>query len=183
MDNEIIAFFTVAEHEISSERSYVGAMLVTNSEGFPLEFRCTYPLKPTNIQRILYGRAIHQYIGVELCGKSLLEKIDAKPSLIIANKPFLIGLREKTDFPVICIRQGDTPDKGEVSVDISGFYPDKDRKSIKKILVSTMHGFEQEIEGKHKSIQQIISAIDPLEPFERIDKTLDEIKSKDDKFR
>jgi len=169
MENETFAFFTIEEYEISSERSYIGAMLVTNSEGFPLEFRCTYPLRPTNIQRILYGKAIQQYIGVELCGKALLEKIDAKPDLIITGKSFLLGLRKKATSPVVYLRQGDTPDKGEISVE--------------KILVSTIPGFEQELESKHESIKQIITAIDPLEPFERIRKTLDEIKSKDTKFR
>jgi len=144
-------------------------MLVTNNEGFPLEFRCTYPVKPTGIQRILYGKAIQQYIGVELCGKTLLEKIDSKPDLIIADKSFLLGLRKKTEFPVFYLRQGDSPGKGEVSID--------------RFLVSTMPEFGQELESKHESVKQIISSIDPSEPFERIRKTLDEIKSKDTKFR
>ncbi len=169
MENEKIAFFTIEEYEISSERSYVGAMLITNSEGFPLEFRCTYPVKPTGIQRILYGKAIQQYIGVELCGKTLLEKIDTKPDLIIAGKSFLLGLRKKTESPVFYLRQGDSPDNGELS--------------IERFCVSTMPEFVQEIESKHESITQIISSIDPSEPFERIKKTLNEIKSKDAKFR
>ena len=46
-----------------------------------------------------------------------------------------------------------------------------------------MPEFVQEIESKHESITQIISSIDPSEPFERIKKTLNEIKSKDAKFR
>jgi hypothetical protein len=46
--------------------------MVIDHRGYPLEFRCTTPVKPTPIQKIIYGSLLDQYIGVELCGKRLL---------------------------------------------------------------------------------------------------------------
>ena len=38
----------------SSAKGYLGAILITDFKGFPLEFKYTDPIVPTKIQQILY---------------------------------------------------------------------------------------------------------------------------------
>jgi len=58
MDNQdrnrskyMLAFLSLCE--TLSRDGYIGAILVTDERGIPQEFRCTYPVKPTMIQRVL----------------------------------------------------------------------------------------------------------------------------------
>ena len=62
----------LALYETSGNEGYLGAILVTNNQGVPQEFRCTHPVKPTNIQKPLYGNTLEPYIGITLCGAPLI---------------------------------------------------------------------------------------------------------------
>ncbi|MEZ4619252.1 MAG: hypothetical protein R2867_27585 [Caldilineaceae bacterium] len=53
----------------SEAKNLLGAILVLDELGKPQEFRVTYPVKPTMIQRQLYGDALVPHVGIELCGK------------------------------------------------------------------------------------------------------------------
>jgi hypothetical protein len=177
-----IAFFTV--DETLNENSYVGAILITNNEGLPLEFQCTYPIRPTAIQKILYGAPVKNYIGINLCGETLLEKIDNKPTLIILNQYYLLGLREKVQCPVIFLRSDSQAGNGETIIELpeSEITTGKEITN-KKYLISTMPKFNEEILQSLDDIKNIFSFINPMEPFERIRQALTEIKEKDEKFR
>jgi len=50
-----LAFVNISIYEDGSVR---GGVLVTDLETRPYEFRVTSPVKPTSIQRILYGKTI-----------------------------------------------------------------------------------------------------------------------------
>ena len=61
MSTKHIGFLQLFE----AEDSYIGAILLTDLDSVPVEFRVTLPVRPTSIQRTLYGRALAPYIGVE----------------------------------------------------------------------------------------------------------------------
>src|SRR3990170_6152507 len=83
----------LALQETSSHDGYLGAILITDLQGVPQEFRCTHPVKPTTIQKPLYGDTLEPYIGVKLCGIPLVESIQNQPALIIVEKEFLLDVR------------------------------------------------------------------------------------------
>ena len=87
------------------ESNYIGAVLVTDFFGVPNEFRCTHPVKPTEIQRQLYGSTLERHIGVELCGKPLLLALQKKPSLVLVKMQFLLSVREGSASPVLFVRR------------------------------------------------------------------------------
>lgn len=95
----------LALYETSNHDGYLGAILVTDLQGVPQEFRCTHPVKPTTLQRPLYGDALESYIGINLCGIPLIESLQNKPSLIVVHKEFLLGVREASSGPVIFVRR------------------------------------------------------------------------------
>ena len=61
--------------------SYRGAILVTDDWGKPLEFRCTPPVKPTAVQRTLYGSTLTPHLLVALIAKPLMDALNEEPAV------------------------------------------------------------------------------------------------------
>ncbi len=71
--NMLLGF--LALYETLSHDGYLGAILITDIQGIPQEFRCTHPVKPTIIPKPLYGNTLEPYIGVNLSGIPLIQSI------------------------------------------------------------------------------------------------------------
>jgi len=65
---DYVAFVTLTEVE---DDVFRGGILVTDSSGKPVEFRCTSPIRPNAVQRTLYGGTLMPHIAVELVGEVL----------------------------------------------------------------------------------------------------------------
>ena len=65
-----------------------GALLVTDDGTRPVEFRCTSPIKPNPLQRMLYGDTLRSYITVDLVGEPLLSAVQEKPVILLVNLCF-----------------------------------------------------------------------------------------------
>ena len=88
----------------ADEKGWIGAMLVTDINGLPLEFRCTTAVKPDTLQRTLYGQKLEPFIKLELCAKRILSQVQRKPRVIFVNSEILLELEPDTDLPVIYIQ-------------------------------------------------------------------------------
>jgi hypothetical protein len=86
-----------------SNDGFLSAVLVTCTQGIPEEFRCTHPLKPTLIQKPLYGDALEPYIGVNLCGVHLFKSIQNSPDLFVVDNDHLLGIRKSNFCPVVSV--------------------------------------------------------------------------------
>ena len=94
-----LGFLTV----IQEQGAYVGGYLVTNLWGRPLEFRLSTAVQPNKVQQILYGPTLNVYIAAELIGKTLVEKTNAKPQMIITDHRTVLELRRYIDVPVVWV--------------------------------------------------------------------------------
>jgi len=70
---------------------YVGGVLVTDGHGLPLEFRHTLPVRPTKLQRALYGGALDRYLRAVVITRRLLDGLERKPGLVLLGDAALIG--------------------------------------------------------------------------------------------
>src|ERR1035438_9283152 len=61
--------------EFDDGAAYRGAILVTDEWSKPLEFRCTAPVRPTDLQRTLYGKSMLPHILTELIGAPLISSV------------------------------------------------------------------------------------------------------------
>jgi len=177
----------LALHETLSHDGYLGGILVTDFQGIPQEFRCTHPVKPTILQRPLYGETLESHIGVNLCGIPLIESIQNKPSLIVVHKEFLLGVRAASSCPVIFVRRA-----GE-AIDIKS--SDSSDKKLKREridcptgrfqpLVLTPHfDFNDDITSAREILGEIFSYLDPIEPFERMLKAIEVLGKQDKRFQ
>ena len=65
------------------EGRFRGASLVVDLRGIPVDFRYTDPIRPTKLERILYGSALDVYLREELILQSLLGAVETKPQVWI----------------------------------------------------------------------------------------------------
>lgn len=95
---------------ITTEQGFLGALLVTNSWGRPLEFRLTTAVNPSRVQQILYGQTLESHIIAELIGKALVEKSSVAPHIVLVDHPLGLDLQACLDVPVVFAarRDGDT---------------------------------------------------------------------------
>ena len=94
-----IAYFAV--HRTQDNLGYIGGLLVINDRGVPQEFRCTAPIRPTNVQKALYGETLEPYMFSELIGPPLVKSLNAMPYCCVVETQKLLEMRERVDLPVI----------------------------------------------------------------------------------
>ena len=70
--------------------AYVGGVLVVDDLGLPIEFRHTLPVRPTRLQRTLYGATLDRYLRSVVIGRRLVEELEHPPPLVIADDPTLV---------------------------------------------------------------------------------------------
>lgn len=69
-------------------------MMVTDNRGYPLEFRATTPVRPSLVQKTLWGAKLEQYVGVELCAKALIRGSQRKPIGVLVPDRSLLDAAE-----------------------------------------------------------------------------------------
>ena len=74
----------------SQEDYFRGAALVTDSRGIPSDFRYTEPVRPTKLERILYGNALDIYLREDIILDNLLGAVQTKPVIWILSDEGLI---------------------------------------------------------------------------------------------
>ncbi|MDR2179423.1 MAG: hypothetical protein LBP21_03860 [Synergistaceae bacterium] len=74
-----------------AEGFFRGASLVVDFRGIPMDFRYTDPIKPTRLEKILYGSALEVYLREELILESLIGAIEVKPMIWVCREADLLS--------------------------------------------------------------------------------------------
>src|SRR5690349_4731310 len=98
-----LAFLAYVQVQDSS--SGRGALLITDEATRPLEFRCTTPIKPNSLQRMLYGSTLRSYIAADLVGEPLLRAVQETPAVVLVREPLFLKLRAKGNVCILCVRR------------------------------------------------------------------------------
>ncbi len=109
MDDKYIAFLDVLE--LDDNTAFRGGCLVTDQETKPVEFRCTAAIRPTELQRVLYGKKLLEYVCNDLVGLPMLKALQSKPSLVLVRLPELLKIRPSIGVPVLWI---ETSPEGDI---------------------------------------------------------------------
>jgi hypothetical protein len=157
-----------------------GALLVTDEATRPLEFRCTTPIQPNALQRMLYGQTLRSYIAGDLVGRPLLDAVQEKPSVILVMEPLFLNLRAKTGISMVCLRrQGEQISAvvGESGGPLGGEPALLNCASgrFQPLTVTGPPNESGELEATLEILRPIFSGTDLLEPFDRIEKVVAEL--------
>jgi len=174
----------VADEE---HKRMLGALLVTDELGKPTEFRVTLPVKPTLIQRQLYGEALLPHVGVELCGLPLYQALKDKPALLVVSHPAFLPLNDRVQSLLVYLERAGS------SLVIKS--TDDGNRSMSDKVASRSGRFEPisltypgAYEASQRSqalalVEDFFRAVDLLEPFERIDVAVRMLQEQDERFR
>ncbi|MDD3013769.1 MAG: hypothetical protein PHC34_08720 [Candidatus Gastranaerophilales bacterium] len=162
----------------SSTNGYIGAILITDYKGFPLEFRYTDPIIPTKIQQMLYGKGLEKYVKLDVITDSLLRILSNRVSVLLVQDEDLLNY--KTDNIVI-IRVSSTKappmaSSGELSEVKKSEYLLQIAQSNHPIRLQFSPNFECVGERFESIIKSLIEAgefMDIDEPLGRVYKTLE----------
>jgi hypothetical protein len=173
--------------ETIDRQGYLGAILISDLQGIPQEFRCTHPVKPTIIQKPLYGDTLEPYIGVNLCGIPLAGTIQNKPSLIVVHKEFLLDVRKEGQWPVIFVRRAgeaiDIKSSVDLKVNLKRERLDCPTGKFQPIIFASHPDYCEDIIIARNIFEKAFNNFDPLEPFERMAKAIEILSKQDKRFQ
>jgi len=73
---------------------------VVDTRGIPADFRYTEPVRPTRLERILYGGALEVYLKEEVLLKNLVESVEVRPNFwIVHDRELLRPIRKFARVP------------------------------------------------------------------------------------
>jgi len=172
-----------------------GGALVTDSTTEPLEFRCTSAVRPTALQRILWGARLGGHIAANLIGLPLLRKITQEYGLVVVKNPGFLEVRSSIEQPVILMLRDsaiefdppDTRTNKEWAQDLAEGRDQADiRAESEAVLANPAGKFEPVILQCHprfpndqskakETLAPIFGQRDVFEPFDRIASALEAV--------
>lgn len=180
-----LAYFAVRSTQ--DEEGYIGAILVVDNHGIPKEFRCTHPVRPTLVQKALYGNNLERHIGFELCGKPLLGELTSHPVACLVESPRMLGLRESVPLPVIHVqRLGETLGVSSQTEGDSGDLVERlhsEANDFQPLAIHCYTGFENDIVETLSALRHVFQYVDLIEPFERLTTAVTVLGERDERFR
>ncbi len=147
------------------ENGYLGGIMVTDAYAIPLEFKYSEPIKPTGLQKILYGSSIEKYLMVDVIAKKLIQNVQEKPKFILLDDSRLLGLQSKS--PIIYIANSSKNEKEKESDELrEGLNTEELEAGFKIVYTGTLTSEDM------KWLERLSDEIDILEPFQRLKEAL-----------
>jgi hypothetical protein len=146
----VIAFLDLASFDDGA--AFRGACLVTDAHTQPVEFRVSGAIRPTKLQKMLYGESLHRYICIDLVGLPIMQTLEIKPLVLLVRDAEFLKLRPLINIPVLCIMSSG---KG-------------------KFTYQAHPEYEQDAQEGGLLLPDSLRANNPLEPFSRIFSGLEE---------
>ena len=149
----------------------MGAILVTDADTKPLEFRVTAPIKTTNFQKTLYGDVLLEHILVELISVPLINALNEEIDIILVKDHQFLGANNKQGVRVVRVfGDEDTSSKGNKnSQELKGF------SGNGKMFVETSKKYESELGQIKDLLNEIAESRNLLEPFDRLKQACEQV--------
>jgi len=164
---------------ISNANGYLGAVLITDFKGFPLEFRYTDPIVPTKVQQILYGKGLEKYLKTDVILNSIINAVSSKIDVLIVQDEAILQHKIE-DMPIIRLSTTKTPPLSE-----AGEYKEVKQheyllqtsiaKNPVRIQFNKEFNYEANFDNLIEQLTEVGTFIDIDEPLERVNKSLEAI--------
>jgi len=79
--------------------AFLGALMITDYRARPLHFSFVSPIRPTRIQRILYGSTLNEHIKIDVIAQKLLKDIPMAPDVLFVDESELTVVSRITEIP------------------------------------------------------------------------------------
>jgi hypothetical protein len=156
--------------EFDDGEAYRGAILVTDEWGKPLEFRCTAPVRPTQLQRTLYGKSLLPHVLTELIGAPLISAVREKAQLILIADEAYFDVRHKVSIPVIRVTRptGGSKAKQDEQAKSKSLLLQSASGKFTQIEVEAHWKFPADLDSSGDRLRDLFGRWDLTEPFQRL---------------
>ena len=165
---------------------YAGGLLVCDHRGLPVDFRYVEPIKPTKLQRLIYGAALRRYIMVEAIGAGLLKECAAKYDVAFVDEDLLLELSGQCKAPLAKMSRTDlAPLKavGECQRVSGNGITYQASMSGAPVQLHFVDADDKAIKGVIEQLSSIGCTLDITEPLERVRKAVAEVSGTDNDGR
>jgi len=157
-DGACLAYLTCPQ---DASRGFLGAILVTDARTRPLHFGYVTPIRPTVIQRILYGKSLDVDVKINVIAKKLLQEgLSRIPDVVFVDSEMLIAARSVFGVPVA--RLWRRPPDAKEGVTISTYLYDTAGNTADEHAVGRI-------------VTELEQSVDLIDPFDRIQEALKEV--------
>jgi hypothetical protein len=165
--------------------TYTGGLMVTDVHGLPLDFRYTEPITPTRLQRALYGEVLDRYLRSEVVLRTLLDALEARPTLLLVDDEALLEERG-AGCPVAFLAASPVDALGAPGArrsDAPGVFLLQVADGVHPVRVTLPEGAEAAEPEVAAALVSLGERMDPLEPAARVRDALEVIASGEDSSR
>src|ERR1700730_2983685 len=147
-----------------------GAALVTDLKSEPIEFRCTSAVRPTQLQRIVWGDRLAGYVTAKLIGKPLLDALNTPVALVIVREADFVEVREFIETPLVQLVRNEDLDKasshalGETDDDVIGGAGGR----FESVVVKVHQKYPDDKTFFRELLAETLRSRSILEPFDRL---------------
>jgi len=160
------------------EESWSGGLLVTDDKGLPLDFRYVEPIRPTKIQRLIYGGSLQRYLLLEAIGSTLLRDTSTKAKYVFTSDPLLLELETQNGTRFVSINKSDSE-----PLMVVGEWHSEEVGSVFVQLSTSGPPFELRFNADDENatsliadeLSEVAKELNFSEPLERVGQALEEI--------
>ncbi len=181
--NSNLGYYSLLELE---KNEFVGGLLVLNSNGRPLEFHCTTPVKANRPQQVLFGNSLKRFIVGESILPRLVSECKNNVDFVLADDPDATEAQKKIEQPIVVMdlepyheeheRRGvkETDGDRQERVDVPEIAePSSQFRSLIRLRLKSLDFWiDPSIKGRKPEVSdmltQVANAIIIDEPFQRV---------------
>jgi hypothetical protein len=146
--------------------TFRAAAVVTDRTTAPVEFRYTSPVRPTKLQRTLWGGRLGSHLAVEVLARPLLDALDPPPGLIVVRQRVLLDLRPVVGVPVVQLL-GRAEDPG-CRLLADRLPPTAGKTEPEAVYLRSWKDGGNDLELAADFLSHAVGVVNPLEVFQRI---------------
>jgi hypothetical protein len=164
--------------ESVNDVSWAGALLVTDEHGLPIDFRYVEPIKPTRLQKLIYGDALKRCILLDAIAGTLLKAANPRADWLFTGDPLLLELENRFNGGLAAIGDGEREplnEVGEWRYDRPGEIALQVAQSGPPIRLTFRAEDKAETEKIASDLALLTTRLDFAEPLKRVEAALKEI--------
>jgi hypothetical protein len=158
--------------------SWTGGLLITDGHGLPVDFRYVDPIRPTRLQRLIYGGALKRYLVLDAIAGTLLKAANSKVDWIFTADPVLLELEGPANGRFVVVSNGShqpLSEAGDFIVEDVGKILLQVTSAGQPTSLAFNAANEADTERIAGELASLSSELDFTEPLERVGEALSEI--------
>jgi len=139
--------------------AFVGALMLTDGRTRPLHFGYVSPIKPTAMQRLLYGPTLREHLKIDVIANKLFDGLPQVPDVTFVDSSELLCARRLSAAPLALLARRDPGTAGSPNLS-TVVYDTNDNADDREAIGSLIARLEPQV--------------DLVEPFARMIEVLKE---------